>query len=605
MKSSFALVRVLLSLSFSAALIWAQATSTSTVTGLVTDQQGAAIANAQVQLTDTATQTTQTTTTNTDGRYLFVNVNPSTYTVSFAKNGFETSRVQQQQVEIGTTLTVNATLQVGSTSTTIEVQSQAAAELQTTNAAVGTTLSNKAILALPNLGRDVATLAVLQPGVTTGGYTAGAVQDQNTYTIDGGQNTDDMSGNSTSYTTNFTGLGGVQTGGSSAGVVPTPVESVEEFKVTTFNQTADFNNGLGSQVQMMTKRGTSQFHGAAYGYYFATNVGAANTWVNNHTPDSLTHTSYTPLPSNHRDRFGAAIGGPLAPNFLGGKWFFFFNYEGQRFPNVSTYERPVPSALLRAGVIQVPNAAGTYVPYNLNPTPVTVGGVTYQPAVCGGGPCDPRMIGINPVVQKIWNTQMPVGNDPLYASNGADGYNVLGYLSTIRTPLTDNIFVGRIDHDFSEKWHFFSSYHFMRLNNLTSNQVDIGGVLPGDTLGSPAAVAPRDQLPALFVAGLTTVLSPSATNDFRYSFTRNFWQWGSENAPPQVPGLGGAAEIGSGTFNSGVAESSTAAAILIPYNVNTQSVRQRFWDGKYNMFKDDLTQIKGNHIFQYGALYER
>ncbi len=236
---------------------------------------------------------------------------------------------------------------------------------------------------------------------------------------------------------------------------------------------------------------------------------------------------------------------------------------------------------------------------------MTVGGVTYQPATCGGALCDPRGIGINPIVNQIWNNQMPEGNDPLYASNGADGHNILGFLSTIRTPLTDDIYVGRIDHDFSDKWHFFTSYHFMRLDNLTSNQVDIGGVLPGDTKGVPAATAPRDQLPALFVTGLTTTLSPSATNDFRYSFTRNFWQWGSENAPPQVPGLGGAAEIGSGTFNSGVAESATAAGILIPYNVNTQSVRQRFWDGHDNMFKDDITMIKGNHIVQFGGLYQR
>lgn len=614
-----------LSLTLGAPLVWGQATSTSTVTGQVTDQQGAAIAGAEVRLIDTATNAALTTTTNNDGRYVFVNVPVGTFNMAFSKTGFSTSRIQSQQVEVGTTLTVNTSLQIGATSTTVEVQAQAAAELQTTNAAVGTTLSNKAILALPNLGRDVATLAVLQPGVTLGGYTAGAVQDQNTYTLDGGQNTDDMSGNSTSYTTNFTGLGGTQTGGSSAGVVPTPVESVEEFKVTTFNQTADFNNGLGSQVQMVTKRGTNQFHGSAYGYYFATNVGAANSWTNNHTcavsnsPNCVAVTTSPgitgnfpvpgtgfPLPSNHRDRFGAALGGPLIPkNLLGGKWYFFFNYEGQRFPNVGTYERPVPSDLLRAGVIQIPNSAGVYVPYNLNPTAVPVGGVTYQPASCGGAPCDPRGIGINPVVSQIWNNQMPEGNDPLYASNGADGHNVIGYLSTIRTPLTDNIYVGRIDHDFSDKWHFFASYHFMRLDNLTSNQVDIGGVLPGDTKGSPAATAPRDQLPALFVTGLTTTLSPSATNDFRYSFTRNFWQWGSENAPPQIAGLAGAAEIGSGTFNSGVAESATAAAILIPYNVNTQSVRQRFWDGHDNMFKDDITMIKGNHIVQFGGVYQR
>ncbi len=166
-----------------------------------------------------------------------------------------------------------------------------------------------------------ATLAVLQPGVTPGGYTAGAVQDQNTYTIDGGNNSDDMAGNNTSYVTNFTGMGGTQTDGSPTGVVPASVESIEEFKVTTFNQTADFNSSMGSQVQMVTKRGTNQFHGAGYGYYFATNVGAANTWVNNHTPTQ--GLAYTPLPSNHRDRFGVSIGGPFAPNILGRKMVLF------------------------------------------------------------------------------------------------------------------------------------------------------------------------------------------------------------------------------------------------------------------------------------------
>ncbi len=190
-------------------------------------------------------------------------------------------------------------------------------------------------MALPNLGRDVSTLTVLQPGVTLDGYTAGAVQDQNTYTLDGGNNSDDMAGNSTSYVTNFTGLGGTQTGGTPSGVVPTSVETIEEFKVTTFNQTADFNSSMGSQVQMVTKRGQNQFHGAAYGYYYATNLGAANTWINNHTPSVLFNLPYTPLPSNHRDRWGGSLGGPFAPKFAGGKWYFFFNYEGSRFPNVT------------------------------------------------------------------------------------------------------------------------------------------------------------------------------------------------------------------------------------------------------------------------------
>ncbi|MDP8979731.1 MAG: carboxypeptidase regulatory-like domain-containing protein [Acidobacteriota bacterium] len=596
---------MVLLLSLSTTLAWGQTTSTGTVSGQVTDQQNAIVAGAEIKMADPSTNVTLTTTSNEAGRYILVNVQPGSYNVTINHPGFAQARVQGQKVDVGSTLTLNFTLQVGSTSTTVEVKVTAAAELQTTNAAVGTTLTSEALMVLPNMGRDVSTLMVLQPGVTPGGFTAGAYADQNTFTLDGGNNSDDMAGNNTSYVTNFTGQGGTQTNGNPSGVLPTPVESIEEFRVTTFNQTADFNSSIGGEVQMVTKRGTNQWHGSGYGYYFATNIGAANTWVNNHTPSALAGTPYTPLPSNHRDRFGATLGGPIGPRFLGGKTYFFFNYEGLRFPNVSTYERPVPSALMRLGVIQVPDSSGVYRPYNLNPFAVTgPDGTIYQPAQCGGQNCDPRGIGINPIVSKIFNTQMPLPNDPIYQSNGADRFNVQGFLSTVRAPLTSDSYVGRIDHDFGDKWRFMSSYRFLRLVSLTTNQVDIGGVLPGDKLGQPAAVAPRDQVPGFFVAGLTTTINPTTTNNFVFNYTRNFWQWGSANAPPQLPGLGGAVEIASGATNS-IAESSTAANILIPYNINTQSVRQRFWDGQDKLFRDDVSMIKGTHLFQFGGLYQR
>jgi hypothetical protein len=568
---------------------WAQATSTSSVTGQVTDQQNAAIPGAEVKLIDTATTSTLTTTTNEAGRYIFINVSPGIYDITISRSGFARAKVMGQKAEIGSTLTINVALEIGATTTVVEVLATAGAELQTSNAAVGTTLNNDALIHLPNLGRDVSTLAVLQPGVTPGGFTAGAYADQNTYTLDGGNNSDDMSGNYTTYTTNFTGTGGAQTNGNPSGVLPTPVESIEEFRVQTFNQTSDFNSSIGGNIQMVTKRGSNQFHGSGYGYYFATNLGAANTWTNNHTPAQ--GLPYTPLPSNHRNRFGGSIGGPLTPRIWGGKTYFFFNYEGSRFPNVAPYERTVPSLLMRAGVIQVPDASGKYIAYNLNPTPVTVNGVTYQPAACPAGSCDPRAIGLNPIVKQVWDKFMPLPNEFL---NQGDLYNTQGYLSTIRAPLTSNSYVGRIDRDFGDKWRFFGSYRFLRLVNVTTNQVDIGGALPGGAFGQPAATAPRTQVPAYWVAGMTTNITPTVTNEFRFSYLRNFWQWGSSNAPPQLPGLGGAVEIGGESLNA-----------LIPYNVNTQNIRQRFWDGQDKLLRDDLSMIKGNHLFQFGGSYQR
>jgi hypothetical protein len=571
---------------------WPQATSTSTVAGLVTDQQNAVMPNAEVRLTDTATNIERTTSTNEAGRYVFVNVRSGTYNIAFSKPGFAVYRVAAQQVTIGSTLTINVTLEVGTTTTTVEVSATAAAELQTTNAAVGTTLGAEALLLLPNMGRDVSTLAVLQPGVSPAGFTAGAIDDQNTFTLDGGINSDDMAGNTLGYQTNFVGTGGTQTSGAPSGVVPTPVESVEEFRVQTFNQTSDFNSSIGSNVQMVTKRGTNQYHGSGYGYYFATNVGAANSWTNNHTPTTVAGVSYpyTPLPKNHRSRFGTSFGGTMLPKMVGGKTYFFFNYEGSRFPNVSTYERTVPTKLLRAGVIQVPNSAGQYVAYNLNPAPVTVDGVTYNPAMCGSGPCDPRGIGLNPIVTQIWEKYMPLPNNP----QGGDNYNTQGFRSVLRAPLTSNSYVGRIDHDFGERNHFFAMYRYANIINLTNNQVDIGGALPGDTFGVPIAKADRPQKPSIWVLGLTTMVRPTITNEFRANYTRQFWQWGSSNAPPQVAGLGGAVEVGGESLNA-----------LIPYNVNTQNTRQRFWDGQDKLLRDDMTMLKGNHLIQFGGSYQR
>jgi hypothetical protein len=175
---------------------------------------------------------------------------------------------------------------------------------------------------LPNFQRDANALATLQVGVTPSGQVAGTQTDQSSFTLDGGNNSDDMAGSYSAYTTS--------NGGGPSGVVPTPVESIEEFKVGISNQTADFNGAAGSLVQMVTKRGTNQFHGALYDYYYASDIGAANTWKNDHTASA--GLPYTPLPDTHRNRFGGALGGPAGPKFLGGKTYFFVNYEGYRFP---------------------------------------------------------------------------------------------------------------------------------------------------------------------------------------------------------------------------------------------------------------------------------
>jgi hypothetical protein len=571
----------------------AQATNTGTVVGQVTDPQGAVVPGAKITLRDPSTGNTFNTTTNDQGRYVIVNVPPASYDLTASKSGFSTAKVSAANVEVGLTSTYDVKMAVGEVSTTVEVQATNV-ELQTMNATVGNTVSTQAINNLPSLGRDVSTFATLQPGVSPDGSVAGAVVDQSTFQLDGGNNTNDMDGSMNVYTPSYAGdaTGGItaaMVGAPPTGVMPTPSDSVEEFKVNTANQTADFNSSAGAQVQVVTRRGTNAWHGTAYNYYEDNNLNA-NTWQNNCTTSC--GKSFTPAPDWHRNRFGGSIGGPIIPkNILGGKTYFFGFYQGFRWPNSQTIERPVPSVNMRAGILQFSGSgcsnAGTCT-INLN---------TADPQCAAGG--HPGVTcGLNPVVNQLWTKFLPLPNDSSCSTVGVgsrcDTKNTQGFVANMAIPQNDNYGVARLDHDFGAKWHFFGSYRYYRLDRATTDQIDIGGFFPGNTLGSPTSLSNRPQLPWYWVAGLTTNITPTTTNDFHYSMLRNWWQWASNGGPAQLPGLAAALEP--------LGESTNA---LIPYNVNTQSVRTRYWDGIDHMFRDDITQLHGNHLFQFGGTYQR
>jgi len=579
---------------------WAQSTSTGTVAGSVTDASNAVVVGATVTLTDTSTNIARTATTNSAGRYIFVDVTPGIYSVTVSKSGFATTKMEKQEVTVGVAITVNAVLQVGGTNVVVEVQA-GVNELQTMNATVGNTVTATAIDNLPSIGRDVSTFIELQPGVSTGGDVGGAVNDQSYFSLDGGNNTNDMDGSGGVYTASQQGLvigdptGGVGTQltyGSPSGVVPTPADSVEEFKVNTAGQTADFNNSAGAEIKVVTKRGTNAFHGTAYEYYRDNNW-SANSWQNNWLNYLGDHIG---LPSYHYSRFGGAIGGPLIPKeVLGGKTYFFFNYEGFRYPNSETINRNVPSPALESGLLLDTSAANLgAVDYNLNPTPVTYNNVTYPGDYGCTGHCDPLALGVNPLVSQIWSKYEPASNTACSQSN-CDNANVLGFAGNLSLPITSKFAVGRIDHDFSSKQHFMVSYRYYNIKLASADQVDIGGFFTGDTLGTPASGSSDPVQDWYLVAGLTTNVTNNTTNDFHYSWLRNWWAWTRAGAPPQVAGLGGALEIEGGQ---------TETQDLAPFNSDNQNIRRRFWDGHDQMFRDDLSMLHGNHLFQFGATYQ-
>ena len=540
-----------------------QTTSTGTVVGVVTDPSGAAVPGAVITLTDLANKGVHTEKTSKSGQYIVVNLSPGEYRVTAKKDGFSVAEVASLTVTVGTQTNANFKLVIGGTTETVEV-TETNSDLQTLNATVGTTVNTTQIANLPGLGRDVSTFLTLQPGVSPEGSVAGTVVDQASFTLDGGNNSSDMDGSNNVYNPTFAGdpTGGIA-GGAASGAIPTPVDSVEEFKSNTANQTAEFNNSSGAQIQIVTKRGTDRWHGTVYEYYLDNNLNA-NSWQNNYTG--------TKLASYLFNRFGAAAGGPIIPKpILGGKTYFFANYEGFRFPNAEIYTRAVPSAAMKTGIVTIKGTA-----YNLKTL-------------------DPRGIGIAPDIAKLWAFE-PTGNVPCggLSGSGCDGVNTIGFQGGLKLATRSDFGVARLDHDFSDKWHFMSSYRYFRQLRATDSQVDIGGAIAGDKIGIPTALSNRPEFPWFYVAQLTTTITSRLSNDFHYNYTRNLWSWNDAGAPPQVAGLGGALEPGG----------ESATTVLAPFNVNTQSIRTRFWDGHDNFLSDNLTYFKGNHLLQFGGQYQ-
>lgn len=545
-------------------LLVAQSTGGSTITGTVTDPNGAVVPNATVEVRDRETNAVRSTTTNTNGLYTFTNVPPGTYSISAKAQGFKTASVASVRVEVGRSLSANIAMEVGQLEQTVEVKATGV-ELQVLDASVGNVLSQAELAAVPSLSRDATSLLLLQPMAApgfntapgtgesnlTGGAVAGSRADQHTFMIDGGDATSNTEAGG-GYNTGFTAT--------PRAVVPTPTESLEELRVTTNNPNATFSQSAGAAVQMVTRRGTNQWHGAGYWYHQNDNLNA-NTWTRNFVRQKN--------PEMRDNRFGGRLGGPIIPD----RTFFFTHYEGRRFLRNEDFTRAVPTQEMRNGTLRFRDAAGAIQSVNV----ATI---------------DPRAIGMSPIIRQIWNTQMPLPNN--CASALGDGLNTCGFTSAVPFIVHEDFAVARIDHKFSDSWNLTTSYRYGVTEAASTAQVDIGGV-SGGAVGVPRATNSRPLQPRYLVVGLTGNITPNMTNDFRFNYLRHWWQWQPLTPGPQVAGTAAALAIGGESRTGG----------LVPVNVDTQNARSRTWNGKDYTFQDNVSWLKGNHVIQFGGRYTR
>lgn len=303
----------------------AQAQTSGTIVGTVTDSSGAVVSGASVQLTNTGTGAVVERTTNSMGEYNFVALPPGQYRIRGSHPGFSPVVVSGITLEVNQTSRYDLKLPVGATQQTVTVHSNGAV-LQTETSDVGQVIDNTQITHLPLNGRNFLQLASLTNGVASQGARGASYSAGPQYTSVGGRVTQN------SILVDGTEMRLAEEGGYGVNV---SVDALQEFKIEQNNPPAQYGRGT-SIVDAVIKSGTNQFHGTAF--EFIRNEAFDARYIND---------TRGRKPEFRQNQFGANLGGPIFRD----KTFFFVNYEGMRFHSVSTLQGNVPTPNLLKGDI--------------------------------------------------------------------------------------------------------------------------------------------------------------------------------------------------------------------------------------------------------------
>jgi hypothetical protein len=312
---------------------------TSTIAGFVKDPSGSVLPNAQVAVRSEATQESHTVTTDGNGYYSLSSLPAGFYTVDIRMPGFKLFESVHNKLDAVSTLSVSAALTIGTPNETVEVTSSANL-IQTDSGAVQHQITEEQIQHQELNGRNPVYMAELLPGVITGA-TLGDFNfsvSKPGFSINGARSTD--------TTVTIDGAPATRTRANTYVIGVPNVDSTEEMQVLTAAYSSEYGGAGGGQVRMVSKSGTTDFHGTAY-EYLRNSALNANTWSRNQSP-----TTKFASPFRYND-FGFAVGGPVwtpgLPSVLRRKLFWFVAEDWIRYRFTDTVFQTVPTALMRTG----------------------------------------------------------------------------------------------------------------------------------------------------------------------------------------------------------------------------------------------------------------
>ena len=393
------------------------AQGTGAIGGIVQDQSGAVIAGVDMTVTNVNTGISSKYMTDATGGYHIPSLIPGVYSVQAQKAGFETAVRAGLQLTVGSDLEINLTLTVGQTSQQTVVNAEAPV-VDTVTSSLSNLVDDKTIQDLPLNGRSFDQLIALDSAAPTfrsrgrfstygeaDVYTVnGSGEASNVYLMDGTE----MMG---------TGLGYMLPGGVLG--VNTGVDAIQEFSVLTSNYSAAYGKKAGAIINVATKSGTNEFHGAAFEFLRNSQLDARNFFDGLH------------IPAFKRNQFGGDLGGPVKKD----NSFFFFNYEGLREGLGVSKVAVVPDANAHQGLLPCAQAPGV---------------------ACGANGL--ANVGVAPAVAPYLNTLFPLPNGQSFG----DGTGA--FLSNPTQINNLDMYLARFDQRISDKDNFFGRFNYDHTN---------------------------------------------------------------------------------------------------------------------------------------------
>ncbi len=423
-----------------------QGLDTALVRVNVTDPSGGTVPAASVTMTNDGTGVEFTCITDTGGSCRFNALKPASYTAKVMVDKFKTSIREHVVLQVGQEVDLNFALEIGSESATVTVES-GAPQINTVTSELGTTVSGNYILDMPLFDRNPTNLIFLAPGVTNvNGGDVNAL---------GGLNF--SSNGQRTFSSELRLDGAVASapeggeGGTNNVTYKPSVEGIQEFKLLTNGYSAEYGSNGGTVISMITKSGTSEFHGS--GFYFTRRPWMdANSWSANAGGQSKS--------SYKREEYGGSLGGPIWKK----KAFFFFDYEHDEFGQPIVFGAIVPTALERAGNFsQSFNPDGQQVVIYDPAGPIVAGLRPQFQGLVNGVPTLNVIPSdrLNPLGQAIINL-LPNPNQQVDPTSGANNY-VGNFATTAPGWQLD----GKIDYFLNEK-NFITGRYYMRRETDTT-----------------------------------------------------------------------------------------------------------------------------------------